>query len=41
MGKDCRLLNYLSRIDAGYATDAIQRVLRRYEVDDEAGQSAN
>ena len=36
-GKIVVFLNYLSRIDAGYATEAIQRVLRRYEVDDEAG----
>ena len=32
------VLNYLSH-RRRYATDAIQRVLRRYEVDDEAGRA--
>lgn len=36
-GKIVVFLNYLSRIDAGFDTSAIQRVLRRYEHDDERG----
>ena len=36
-GKIVVFLNYLARIDAGYDTSEIQRILRKYEHDDEEG----
>jgi len=36
-GKIVVFLNYLARIDAGYDTSEIQRILRKYEYDDEKG----